>query len=1331
MRRLLARTALVLGGLLLLVAIAVLALGVLANTGRGRAFIAATVERLSDGRVVLVGLGGSFPAHLTLDRLVLRDKQGTWLEAEQIALDWSPLELIRRRIIALDRLRVATLDIERAPVSQAPPGPPPSIPHIELADGAIGSLKLGAALVGTPAVLTVRGSARLRSLEDASAQLHVQRAGAPGDYALDLRFDRARLEATLIAHEPASGPLEHLLGLPGLGALNAQVRLTGPRSAEQLDAEVSAGDLELRASGRLDLTQRAMDVDVALDAPALAPRPDLAWQRLALAAHVRGALDAPQGEGHLEVAGLKLAQGAVGEIEARFAARDRALELHAQARRLELPGAASSLLAATPLEIDARLALAQKDRPLEVRLSHRLFALEAHATTTERPAATFSLQLPDLEPLARLASQELRGTAVLTGRLEQRATGTFGLTLEGDARRLETPAAWRTLLTPNVALDAAASLSGERFTLERLRLRTPALRASLTGAAQRTARPATGASLIESLQARFALDLVDLARVSPELAGDAHAEGRVEGPWRDLSASAGVRARLSIRGSPPGVLAATLGAHGLPGRPQAMLAARGVIDDAPLGLDATLEPAHRGFHARVRHADWKSAHLRGEITIDPQTESADRGEMDLSIGSLADFDRVLGTSLEGSIGGQLKFTSAAGRPEAHVELDGQGLRVGSLVGDLRLAGAGPANAVALRLALTTPNLAGTPGKLDAAALLNLDAGVVRVDSATGHYRNVEIRLLAPAPIDFASGLALEHLELGAEGARLTAHGRVLPTLDFQATLERVEPKLVNRLVPDLLAAGTLGGGLHLAGRWSAPEGEVRLDATGLKLAGDEAIGLPAFDAHARADLNGRAAHLDAHLTAHGASLLAVTGQVPLTASGSYDVKAQGEFDLGLIKALLEARGVHAAGQLSINASLAGTPQAPEIGGTLALAHGSLRDYARGVNLTNISAEVSGDQSKLVIRHFGATAAPGSVSVTGSLSPLEHGVPLALTVTATHAQPIASNLLTVTLDSKLDISGKLLERIDAKGTMKIERALIGIPDSLPPNVAVLDVRRRGRGQQAPAAPEHALVYAFDVAIDAPNQVLVQGRGLDAELGGRLHIGGTTDAPRVTGHLDLQRGSFVIAGSTLTLSEGRVSFDDAGLKNRIDPTIRFVAQRTVSNVGTPVVAKLEISGYADAPRFTFSTTPDQQMPSDQILALLLFDQPPSQLSALQLAQIGASLATLTGVGAGPNPLVKLQRTLGLSQLTVGSGTTTTATGATQSTGAAIAAGRYIGRRVYLEARQTTTGQSQVQVNVDLSQHLKLQTRLGNGSSVVQGTTPENDPGSSIGLSYQFDY
>ena len=121
----------------------------------------------------------------------------------------------------------------------------------------------------------------------------------------------------------------------------------------------------------------------------------------------------------------------------------------------------------------------------------------------------------------------------------------------------------------------------------------------------------------------------------------------------------------------------------------------------------------------------------------------------------------------------------------------------------------------------------------------------------------------------------------------------------------------------------------------------------------------------------------------------------------------------------------------------------------------------------------------------------------------------------------------------------------------------------------------------------------------------------------------------------------------------------------------------------------------------------------------------------AQVGAALASMSGVGGSNslNPLVKIQKSLGLDRLSIGAGTTNAQTG--QDSGASIEAGRYISKRVYIEAKQSTAGASQLEADIDLTKRLRLQTRLGNGSASVQGTTPDNDPGSSIGLIYRFEY
>ena len=244
-----------------------------------------------------------------------------------------------------------------------------------------------------------------------------------------------------------------------------------------------------------------------------------------------------------------------------------------------------------------------------------------------------------------------------------------------------------------------------------------------------------------------------------------------------------------------------------------------------------------------------------------------------------------------------------------------------------------------------------------------------------------------------------------------------------------------------------------------------------------------------------------------------------------------------------------------------------------------------------------------------------------------------------------------------------------------------------------------------------------------------------------IRGTSDSPLVSGGFRMIRGTFSLAGTSLNFTTGKVSFNGQGLKGRIDPTLDFIAQSSVVYNG-PTTVTLHVTGFADSPKIALSSSPS--LPQDDLLGLLLFGKPASQLTAIQLAETGAALASLSGIGPGGgggggskwNPLTWFKKWFGLNTLSVGSASSSsqgsgTSGGGSSSSGASVTAGKYVSKRVYVAATQTTNGTSQVQVNVDLSEYLKLQTRLGNGTATAQGTTPENDPGSSIGLAWQMPY
>src|SRR3546814_1654782 len=79
------------------------------------------------------------------------------------------------------------------------------------------------------------------------------------------------------------------------------------------------------------------------------------------------------------------------------------------------------------------------------------------------------------------------------------------------------------------------------------------------------------------------------------------------------------------------------------------------------------------------------------------------------------------------------------------------------------------------------------------------------------------------------------------------------------------------------------------------------------------------------------------------------------------------------------------------------------------------------------------------------------------------------------------------------------------------------------------------------------------------------GMESEWSADLRITGTTADPRITGSLDLLRGTYGFAGRRFTLDEGEIDFTGGEINN---PVISIQASTSVENVN----AILNISGRA---------------------------------------------------------------------------------------------------------------------------------------------------------------
>jgi autotransporter translocation and assembly factor TamB len=74
----------------LLIAVVLVAL----NVAPGQRWVESEVKSLTGGMVMLEGLGGVFPMAPRLARFELNDATGAWLVVQDLALDWSPLDLL-------------------------------------------------------------------------------------------------------------------------------------------------------------------------------------------------------------------------------------------------------------------------------------------------------------------------------------------------------------------------------------------------------------------------------------------------------------------------------------------------------------------------------------------------------------------------------------------------------------------------------------------------------------------------------------------------------------------------------------------------------------------------------------------------------------------------------------------------------------------------------------------------------------------------------------------------------------------------------------------------------------------------------------------------------------------------------------------------------------------------------------------------------------------------------------------------------------------------------------------------------------------------------------
>lgn len=1320
----------------------VVVLVVAGNTGAGRAVIVQVIDTVSGGALQLQGLSGRFPGALHVVRLEMRDHDGTWLVVDNAELDWSPLRILTGAL-AIERLAAQRVAVARPPASSnsSSSGVPPMSILIDVLH--IDRLELAAPVAGVPAAVEVNGSLHLVSAQRGDVALELARLDGLGRYKFAGDMGAGGDHVTIDAEEPAHGLMAELARLPDLGALAVSAQLVGPRDAEHLTVDLAAGPMRAKGQGTIDLMHQMINVDLTGNAPAMQPRADIAWQSASLDLHVHGGFTTPNAAGRLEIDKLTAGGGRVGQLAADVAGSAGKVDVTASLAGVTLPGPRPDIFAAAPIKLDAEAILDTPTRPVRFAISHPLLDVSGQADTGSKIDASVTANVPSLAPFAALAATDLEGHAAINATFA-RDNGTDRLDLNGTVTTTGGQVIAAKVLGSNATLTLTATAHGDDVTLDH---------AAIDG--ERIQLSAQGTRTNSALDFTWGMTLANVADLEPTLSGPLTVEGTLKGPGGDnLAVTLQSHGQITVAGLPgTGTIDASARVQGLPANPSGQIELHGQLANAPVTLAATAEQVTDGaLHVVLQRAQWKSIDGTGDLTLPPGT-MLPLGHLQFHAARLDDLAPLLGTKVAGSVNASLDTTQVNGQPQTQVHAEARqlagyggsadrvtldatvknpathpvaamqmvltGIAGNGVTGNAKLDANGPQEALALRLTLDLATPRG-PSHLVAAATAQLPDRELRLTALQADYGGETMRLLGPARFRFASGIAVDQLRIATGTSVLAVAGTIAPRLQLDASVRDATPALAKPFFPTLNATGTIAMDAKLGGTLAAPTGTVRVTGRGLRVQNAGAGGaFPATDIAATAELRGASAQLDAQVTAGTRLHLRVIGTIPLSAgmTGPINLRSSGVVDLAVLDPLLTAEGRSVHGQVTVDLAVAGTAAAPRASGTIRIANGAVQDYLQGIHITDIAGTITGENDTLRITQLTGKAGSGTVAISGTIAALQPDIPVELTITAQNARPLASDLLTATLDANITVRGTVAGALTVGGRIHVRRADIQIPDSLPQSVAVLDVRKRG---QKPAPPPPAAApIALDLTIDAPEQIFVRGHGLDAEMGGDLHLSGNSKTPQIGGGFDLRHGSFSLAGQSLNFTSGRVAFDGFGLASKLDPTINFVAESSANGV----TATLTITGYADAPKIRLSSVPD--LPQDEILAQLLFGQSTKQLSPFQLLSIAQAIAAISGVGGGTDPLASVRKGLGLDRLSVGA-----ASGNTP--GATLEAGKYVANGVYVGTKQGTSGGTQAQVQVDLTKHLKLESQLGTGGGVpATGVTPDNDPGSSVGLTWQLEY
>ena len=379
-----------------------------------------------------------------------------------------------------------------------------------------------------------------------------------------------------------------------------------------------------------------------------------------------------------------------------------------------------------------------------------------------------------------------------------------------------------------------------------------------------------------------------------------------------------------------------------------------------------------------------------------------------------------------------------------------------------------------------------------------------------------------------------------------------------------------------------------------------------------------------------------------------------------------------------------SGPLAVGADISGRFTDPVIRGTLRTQGARLESAVTGMVIDQVTSQAQFSGSQLIFSQIsGRTAGGGSVTGNGSVTFSGGKTLLNLSFKADQALLLNRDDIAARVTGPLQIrssgnggtiSGDL--KLD-KGRFQLGRA------SSAAAVPQLKVRESGLDPDEVIEVADLHPWKLDFKVTG-SDLQVVGLGINSHWTTNLQVGGFADAPRFTGRADLVRGDYDFAGRNFKLDRGVIRFQG---ESPPDPLLDIHASAQVQGLDASVI----VAGTGFRPEITFASTPP--LPQDELLSRILFGTSITNLSAPEALQLASAVAALQSGSGGLDPINALRRAIGLDRLRIVPADVATG----QKT--AIAAGKYITRKIFVEVVTDGQGYSATRIEYQMTRWLSL--------------------------------